>query len=99
VDVEAVEAVEDVEAVEAVEMLLTLVAVTTWEEAVVEHQEAFADVDVDVEDAEHAEQTTGVLPVPCALIAREDLVPPSVAQDVTLAAAPVSLSLVHLAPL
>ena len=92
---EAVEAVEDVE---DVEMLLTLVAVTTWEEAAVEHREAFTDVDVDVEDVEHAAQTTGVLPVPCVPIAREDLVPPSLAQDATLAAALVSLSLVHLAP-
>jgi len=96
VDVDVVQDVEDVE------MPLTLAAVTTWGVAVVEHLEAFADLDVDVEDVEdveHAAQTTGVLPVPCVLIAREDLVPQSVAQDATLAAALVSLSLVHLAPL
>ena len=90
---------EDVEDVEDVEMLLTLVAVTTWGQAVVEHLEASTDVDVDAEDAEHAAPTTGVLQVPCVLTAREDLVPQSLAQDATLAAAQVSLSLVHLAPL
>lgn len=89
----------DVEDVEDVEMLLTLVAVTIWGQAVVEHLEASTDVDVDVEDVEHAAQTTGVLLVPCVLTAREDLVPQSLAQDAILAAAPVSLSLVHLAPL
>jgi len=96
VDVDVVQDVEDVE------MPLTLAAVTTWGVAVAEHLEAFADLDVDVEDVEdveHAAQTTGVLLVPCVLIAREDLVPQSVAQDATLAAALVSLSLVHLAPL
>lgn len=95
-DVDVVQDVEDVE------MPLILAAVTTWGVAVVEHLEAFADLDVDVEDVEdveHAAQTTGVLPVPCVLIAREDLVPQSVVQDATLAAALVSLSLVHLAPL
>ena len=56
-------------------------------------------VDVDVEDVEHAEQTTGVPQVPCVLTAREDLVLQSLAQDATLVAAQVSLSLVHLAPL
>lgn len=85
--------------VEDVEMLLTLVAVTTWGVAVVEHLEASTDVDVDVEDVEHAEQTTGVPQVPCVLTAREDLVLQSLAQDATLVAAQVSLSLVHLAPL
>lgn len=87
------------EDVEDVEMLLTPVAVTTWGQAVVEHLEASTDVDVDVEDAEHAAPTTGVLQVPCVLTAREDLVLQSLAQGATLAAARVSLSLVHLAPL
>ena len=94
-----VEDVEDAEDVEDVEMPLTLVAVTTWGQAVVELRGASTDVDVDVEDVEHAAQTTGVLPAPCVLIAREDLVPQLLAQDATLAAALVSLSLVHLAPL
>ena len=90
---------EDVEDVEDVEMLLTLVAVTTWGQAAVEHLEVFTDVEVDVEDVDHAAQTTGVLPVPCVLTAREVLVLQSLAQDATLAAALVSLSLVHLEPL
>jgi len=94
-----VEDVEDVEDAEDVEMLLTLVAVTTWGQAAVEHLEAFTDVDVDVEDVDHAAQTTGVLPVPCVLTAREDLVLQFLAQDATLAAALVLLSLVHLEPL
>ena len=80
-------------------MPLTLVAVTTWGAVVVEHLEAFTDVEVDVEDVDHAAQTTGVLPVPCVQTAKEDLVPQSPAQDATLAAALVSLSLVRLAPL
>ena len=75
-----------------------LAAVITWEAT-------DQDVDaVDVEDAEDAEdadavdQTTGVLPVPCAPTAKEDSVPQSLAQDVTPAAAQVSRFPVNLAP-
>ena len=76
-----------------------LAAVISWEAT-------DQDVDaVDVEDAEDAEdadavdQTTGVLLVPCAPTAKEDLVPQSLAQDVTPAAAQVSRFPVNLAPL
>ena len=78
-----------------------LAAVITWEAT---DQDVDA-VDVDAEDAEDAEdadavdQTTGVLPVPCAPTAKEDSVPQSLAQDVTPAAAQVSRFPVNLAPL
>ena len=85
-----------------VEIPSILAAVITWEAT-------DQDVDaVDVEDAEDAEeaedadavdQTTGVLPVPCAPTAKEDSVPQSLAQDVTPAAAQVSRFPVNLAPL
>lgn len=75
-----------------------LAAVITWEEAAVEHLEASTDQDVDVEDAGPAEQTIGVLAVPCAPTAKEDSVPQLLAQDAILAAALVSPSLVSLAP-
>ena len=84
-----------------VEIPSILAAVITWEAT-------DQDVDaVDVEDAEDAEeaedadavdQTTGVLPVPCAPTAKEDSVPQSLAQDVTPAAAQVSRFPVNLAP-
>ena len=82
-----------------VEIPSILAAVISWEAT-------DQDVDaVDVEDAEDAEdadavdQTTGVLPVPCAPTAKEDSVPQSLAQDVTPAAAQVSRFPVNLAPL
>lgn len=91
------------EDVEDAEMLLILEGVTTWEEAVVVHLEAStADQDVDAEEAlalAAVVQTTGVLPVPCAPTAKEDLVPQLLAQDAILAVALVLLSPVHLAPL
>lgn len=80
-------------------MLLTLVAVTTWDQAPVEHVEASTDPEVDVGDVEHAVQTTGVLLVLCAPTAKEDLVHQSLVRDAIPAAALVSLSPVHLAPL
>lgn len=82
-----------------VETLLTLAAVTTWEQAVVEHLEASTDQAVDVEDVEHAVQTTGVLPVLCVPTAKEDLVHRSLAPDAITVAVLVSLSHVHSAPL
>lgn len=88
----------DVEDVEDVEMLLTLVAVTTWEQAAVEHLAASTDLDVGVEDVEHAVQTTGVLLVLCAPTAKEDLVHQSLVPDATPAAALVLLSPAHLVP-
>ncbi len=80
-------------------MLLTLAAVTTWDQALAEHVEASTDPEVDVADAEHAEQTTGVLPALCAPTAKEDLVHLFLVRDAIPAAALVSLSPVHLAPL
>lgn len=90
----------DVVDVVDVEMPSILVAVITWEEAAVEHLEASTDPVVDaVVVVDVAEQTTGVPLVPCAPIAKEDSVPQSLAQDVTPAAALVSLFPVNLAPL
>ena len=95
---------EVVEAAEVVEMLLILAAVTIWE-AAAEPLEVFTDqeadvVDVDVVDVDvvldlaAAVQMTGALLVLCAPTAKEVLVLPSLAQDVTLAVAQVLLSLV-----
>ena len=82
-----------------------LAAVITWEatdqdvDAVdVEDAEDAEDTE-DAEDADAVDQTTGVLPVPCAPTAKEDSVPQSLAQDVTPAAAQVSRFPVNLAPL
>ena len=92
-----VEDVEVVEVVEVVEMHLILAAVIIWE-AAVEHLEVFTDqeadaVDVDVVlDLAAAVRMTGALLEPCALTAKEVLVLPSLAQDVTLAVAQVLLS-------
>ena len=78
-----------------------LAAVITWEAT---DQDVDAEDAGDAEDAEDAEdadavdQTTGVLPVPCAPTAKEDSVPQSLAQDVTPAAAQVSRFPVNLAP-
>ena len=95
---------EVVEAAEVVEMPLILAAVTIWE-AAAEPLEVFTDqeadvVDVDVVDVDvvldlaAAVQMTGALLVLCAPTAKEVLVLPSLAQDVTLAVAQVLLSLV-----
>ena len=91
--------VEVVEAAEVVEMLLILAAVTIWE-AAAEPLEVFTDQEADVVDVDvvldlaAAVQMTGALLVLCAPTAKEVLVLPSLAQDVTLAVAQVLLSLV-----
>ena len=91
-----------------VEIPSILAAVITWEatdqdvDAVdVEDAEDAEDAEdtEDAEDADAVDQTTGVLPVPCAPTAKEDSVPQSLAQDVTPAAAQVSRFPVNLAPL
>ena len=78
-----------------------LAAVITWE-ATDQDVDAVdvedAEVAEDAEDADAVDQTTGVLPVPCAPTAKEDSVPQSLAQDVTPAAAQVSRFPVNLAP-
>ena len=91
--------VEVVEAAEVVEMPLILAAVTIWE-AAAEPLEVFTDQEADVVDVDvvldlaAAVQMTGALLVLCAPTAKEVLVLPSLAQDVTLAVAQVLLSLV-----
>ena len=85
--------------VEVVEMPLILAAVTIWE-AAAEPLEVFTDQEADVVDVDvvldlaAAVQMTGALLVLCAPTAKEVLVLPSLAQDVTLAVAQVLLSLV-----
>ena len=76
-----------------------LAAVITWEATDQDVDAEDAGDAEDAEDADAVDQTTGVLPVPCAPTAKEDSVPQSLAQDVTPAAAQVSRFPVNLAPL
>ena len=76
-----------------------LAAVITWEATDQDVDAVDAEDAEDAEDADAVDQTTGVLPVPCAPTAKEDSVPQSLAQDVTPAAAQVSRFPVNLAPL
>ena len=75
-----------------------LAAVITWEATDQDVDAVDAEDAEDAEDADAVDQTTGVLPVPCAPTAKEDSVPQSLAQDVTPAAAQVSRFPVNLAP-
>ena len=82
-----------------VEIPSILAAVITWEATDQDVDAEDAGDAEDAEDADAVDQTTGVLPVPCAPTAKEDSVPQSLAQDVTPAAAQVSRFPVNLAPL